>query len=199
MKALKALSNNPEAEDLQHFCIATMQAHASTAERLPILEKFYRTCLAPIAPVTSVLDLACGLNPLAAPWMPLADNCSYIACDIYQDMLALVENFLVHINLNGHVTPCDLTAQAPAWSAHVALLLKSIPCLEQVEKPIGRQLLESIKADHILVSFPARSLGGRRKGMPLFYRDHFYEVLSGTSWHVQEFEFETELAFLVSK
>ena len=199
IQTLEALPHNPDSEGLQHYCKETMQAHASTAERLPILEEFYRTCLAPVAPVISVLDLACGMNPLAAPWMPLADDATYIACDIYLDMLALVEKFLAHISLNGCAAPCDLTAQVPEHKSQVALLLKSIPCLEQVEKPVVMRLLQSIQADHILVSFPVRSLGGRQKGMPNFYRDHFYETLSGTNWQIQEFAFDTELAFLVTK
>ncbi len=199
MQALETLPRNSEAESLQNYCQEIMQTHASTAERIPILENFYQTCLAPIAPVTAVLDLACGLNPLAAPWMPLAEQAAYFACDIYLDMLALVEKFLAHIHLNGHVIPCDLTSQTPQVNAQVALLLKSIPCLEQVEKPLVQRLLQSIQADHILVSFPVRSLGGRQKGMPDYYREHFYEDLSGTGWQSQEFEFETELAFLVTK
>jgi 16S rRNA (guanine(1405)-N(7))-methyltransferase len=74
-----------------------------------------------------------------------------------------------------------------------------MPCLEQLDKDIGSHLLEKINAEHILVSFPVRSLGGRKKGMPDFYRQHFYEIVDGKSWIIQEFEFTTELVFLVSK
>ncbi len=81
----------------------------------------------------------------------------------------------------------------------MAFLLKTIPCLEQVDKQIGLSLLEQIQAEHILVSFPAKSLGGRDKGMPTFYRDHFYELIEGQRWQVQEFNFSTEIAFLVTK
>jgi hypothetical protein len=35
--------------------------------------------------------------------------------------------------------------------------------------------------------------------MPNFYRERFYEFLSDETWQVQEFQFKTELAFLVSK
>jgi 16S rRNA (guanine(1405)-N(7))-methyltransferase len=176
-----------------------MQSHASTAERIPILEDFYKTCLAPIAPVSSVLDLACGLNPLAIPWMPLAQDCIYYGCDIYLDMLKLLNAFFDHLNIKGWAKPCDLTTAVPDEDTQVAFLLKSIPCLEQVDKTIGARILQSIQADHILVSFPVHSLGGRMKGMPNFYRERFYEFLSDETWQVQEFQFKTELAFLVSK
>ncbi|MFN8447501.1 MAG: hypothetical protein U0521_02600 [Anaerolineae bacterium] len=73
-------------DERREVCRALMQTHASTRERLPILDEFYRTTLAGIAPVRSVLDIACGLNPLAIPFMPLADGAVYYACDIYADL-----------------------------------------------------------------------------------------------------------------
>ena len=50
-----------------------MGYHSSTRERLPILEQFYARALADIPPARVVLDLACGLNPLALAWMPLGE------------------------------------------------------------------------------------------------------------------------------
>jgi len=35
--------------------------------------------------------------------------------------------------------------------------------------------------------------------MPDFYRDHFYALVSGKGWKIQEFIFSSELAFLVTK
>ncbi|MCB2202460.1 hypothetical protein KQH56_00485 [bacterium] len=196
---LENIDPSPDSPVLRQFCRDQMAAHASTAERLPILAEFFQTCLAPIAPLTSVLDLACGLNPLAAPWMPLGPECTYTACDIYQDMLALIGAFLGHIGVEGGAMPCDLVGDPPAQTAQVAFLLKAIPCLEQIDKDIALPLLQHINAEHILVSFPARSLGGRRKGMPSFYSDHFYDLIDGQSWQVREFTFSSEIAFLVSK
>jgi 16S rRNA (guanine(1405)-N(7))-methyltransferase len=176
-----------------------MQAHASTAERLPVLKDIFQTCLTPIAPIDSVLDLACGLNPLALPWMPLAETFSYQACDIYADMVHFVDAFLRHFSAESQAQTCDLVSGPPKTPVQIALLLKTIPCLEQVDKQIGPSLLDQIQADHLLVSFPAKSLGGRNKGMPAFYREHFYELIEDRPWQVQEFNFSTEIAFLVSK
>ncbi|QRN83975.1 hypothetical protein JR338_04295 [Chloroflexota bacterium] len=196
---LASLPNDLQAAEVQAFCQKQMQTHASTAERVSILPEFFQTCLAPIAPVTNVLDLACGLNPLALPWMPLAKDAWYQACDIYLDMMAFVNAFLGHFLTNSRAFPCDLVAGPPQTPVQVAFLLKTIPCLEQVDKQIGLSLLDQILAEHILVSFPAKSLGGRNKGMPTFYRDHFYELIEGQPWQVQEFSFSTEIAFLVTK
>jgi 16S rRNA (guanine(1405)-N(7))-methyltransferase len=197
--ALAQLPQDSCSDDVKNFCRKLMQKHTSTAERLPILTDFYQTCLASIAPITSIIDLACGLNPLAVPWMPLADEVQYFACDIYCDMLDMIDAFFRHISLGGQADPCDLVSKIPSTKTQLAFLLKSIPCLEQLDKSIARHLLENIPSDHILVSFPVHSLGGRHKGMKSFYRDHFNDLIAGNAWHVQEFNFATELAFLVSK
>jgi 16S rRNA (guanine(1405)-N(7))-methyltransferase len=187
------------SEEAKGFCRKQMQGHASMVERLPILNEFFQTALAPIAPVTSVLDLACGLNPLAIPWMPLVDNFIYQACDIYLDMLDFLQSFFDHFSIQGKAFPCDIIDTLPDQPAQVAVLLKSMPCLEQLDKDIGSRLLEKVNAAHILVSFPVSSLSGHKKGMPDFYRQHFYEIVAGKPWSIQEFSFTTELAFLVSK
>src|SRR5690606_17752856 len=72
--------------DRPALCLDFMNAHASTRERLSIITDFYQVALADIPPARSVLDIACGLNPLAVPFMPLADNAAYYACDIYTDL-----------------------------------------------------------------------------------------------------------------
>src|SRR3954454_15558408 len=69
LKPLPLSAAKGQNSALARACLAIMRHHASTRERLPILESFYATTLASLGPVRSVLDLACGLNPLALPWM----------------------------------------------------------------------------------------------------------------------------------
>jgi 16S rRNA (guanine(1405)-N(7))-methyltransferase len=184
---------------VQAFCRRMMEQHASTRERLPILDDFYREILSPLGSIESVLDVACGLNPLARAWMPLQPDTVYYACDIYADMIAFLNRFFTQMNLPGEAWLCDLVQQAPQHPAQLALVLKTIPCLEQLDKSIGRRLLEGLLAKHILVSFPAQSLGGRSKGMVENYEAHFREMVSGLDWQVERYEFKTELAFLIRK
>jgi len=196
LESLPAGRDNPALKD---FCVQVMRAHASTCERLPILETFFSTSLAGITPITSVLDLACGLNPLALPWMPLDASVPYHACDIYGDMVNFLGVFFSHINQSGQVWGCDLSQTIPDEKVHLALLLKSIPCLEQLDKQLPLRLLEGIRAEHLLVSFPVASLGGRGKGMRANYEIHFMRLVEGHLWKIQRFEFLGELAFLITK
>ncbi len=196
---LEALPTQTDDPALHSFCRRAMQQHASTRERLPILEQLFSRALAPLAPVTSLLDLACGLNPLALPWMPLAADAPYFACDIYTDQVDFLNRFLAHVGRPGRAELCDLTAELPSQPVQVALLLKTIPCLEQVDKTIAARLLDGIPAEHLLVSFPVTSLAGRGKGMLENYEAHFMALAAGRSWTIQRFQFASELAFLVSR
>jgi len=180
-------------------CREIMRHHASTRERLPILESFYATTLAALGPVHSVLDLACGLNPLALPWMPLAPDARYYACDIYADMIAFLNGFFAHAGIHGQARVCDLVAGAPDQQVDLALVLKALPPLDQQAKNAGRDLLRALNARHILVSFPAHSLGGRGKGMAENYEQRFRALADAEGWEIERFVFPTELAFLVRK
>ncbi|MFI5276422.1 MAG: 16S rRNA methyltransferase [Ktedonobacterales bacterium] len=186
-----------------------MARHASTRERLPILDQFYAQTLAGLGPIRSVLDIACGLNPLALRWLPLAEDAEYIACDIYGDMMAFLGGYFAleatrgRPGLRGLAETRDVIAAPPERHADLALILKAIPCLEQIDKSAGERLLLTTRADHLLISFPAHSLGGRSKGMVENYEARFHELMEqtgiGARATITRFAFATELAFFVSR
>ncbi|MDH3944669.1 MAG: 16S rRNA methyltransferase [Anaerolineae bacterium] len=199
LEVLKQAAGAGDPQELKTACADIMGKHASTRERLPILEEFYAAIFADLPPVHSVLDLACGLNPLAIPWMPLAPDAAYYACDIYGDMTAFIDKFLALVPVQGKAWACDLIGEPPTQRVDLALLLKTLPVLEQVEKGAGSLLLDAIQADYLLVSYPVSSLGGKDKGMVDHYDGEFREMVKGRGWELKKFVFKTELAFLVNK
>jgi 16S rRNA (guanine(1405)-N(7))-methyltransferase len=196
---LSALRAAPDALAVRAACRQIMAHHASTRERLPVLDDFYRALFRGLPAPSSILDLACGLNPLSIPWMPLAGDARYYACDIYSDQAGFLQAALPLLGVEGMAQTCDLLQGPPAQPADVAFLFKIIPCLEQFDKNIGRRLLMEIQAPVLFVSFPAQSLGGRNKGMTGHYTRHFYELIAGAGWRVEEVVFPTELVFRVLK
>ena len=180
-----------------------MTNHASTRERLPLLDTFYAQTLAGISPVRSVLDLCCGLNPLALPWMPLAPNATYHACDLYGDMMAFLNQFFALAGINGVAEVCDVAHALPTQPVHLALLLKALPPLEQTDKHSMLHLLQTLNAEHILVSFPTRTLGGHNKRMGDNYETRFRALIADelafNHWQLERFAFPNELCFLLSK
>lgn len=175
-----------------------MRHHASTRERLPILDRFYATILGDLAPVHSVLDVACGLNPLAIPWMPLAPSATYHAVDIYEDMMRFLDAAFGALGVQGKAETRDVLRDCPTHQVDVALVLKAIPCLEQIDKAAGRRLMDTIRARCVVVSFPTRTVGGRNVGMSASYEAHFNDIIATKTWCVERFEFEGELVFRVT-
>ncbi len=196
---LKFAKRSGNKEHFLDTCKWIMQYHSSTRERLPILEQFYSTILANLPPINSVIDIACGLHPLAIPWMPLSEHVQYFAYDIYEDMIGFLNASLALMPVQASGKVSDVIHSCPMQKVDIAFILKAIPCLEQVDKSAGLRLLETINAGHLVVSFPAHSLGGKNKGMATNYESRFYKQVAHKPWSIQRFEFPGELVFLVSK
>ncbi len=199
LAALEAAARNADATAVRATCIDIMSNHTSTRERVPILAEFYAALFAAIPPPQAVIDLACGLNPLARPWMPLAPDVTYHACDIYIDLATFLNRSFTILQTPGEAHVCDLITAPPTQCYDAAFVFKTLPVLDQMHQDAGRDLLRAINANAIFVSFPTRSLGGRARGMPANYGERFRALAAAEGWSIQAFEFATELAFLVRK
>ncbi len=188
-------SDSPEARRDQLRLI--MARHRSTAERLSILDQFYIQIFDHLPPIHSILDVACGLNPLAQPWM-LAADAHYFACDVYGDQMGFLNEFFALAGIQGQADVRDVLQDPPTQPVDLALILKTIPCLEQINRNAGARLLDAIQARHLVVSFPIRSLGGRAKGMADSYAAHFYALAEGRQWQIKQLDFADELVFIVT-
>ena len=199
IRQMESLPREIQDPSVKQYCMEVMKMHTSTRERLNILDQFYKTTLSGFTAISSLLDVACGLNPLALAWMPLASDCRIEVCDIYRDQIDFLNHFFEYFRINGKAVCCDLTQELPVENFQIALVLKTIPCLEQIDKTIGTRLLSGLNAQNILVSFPAKSLSGRNKGMREYYSSHFEDIIAKNSWQTTVFSFNNEEAFLVHK
>ncbi len=188
-----------DCQALKEISKRMMKLHASTQERLPFLDSFFETCLGPIAPVSSVLDLACGLNPLAIPWMPLLEDCTYHACDVVEPLIGFLNAYLPMVGQSGSALICNLLQSIPQQKVQVAFLLKLLPILDQVDPNASTHLLDQVNADHLLISYPSKSLGGRSKGMKQTYAEHFERITTGRKFEIQFFDFPNETVYLLSR
>jgi 16S rRNA (guanine(1405)-N(7))-methyltransferase len=184
---------------LRDQSIQIMQFQTSTRERVGILSEFFDGLMSAMPEPRVVLDLACGLNPLALPWMKLPADTQYYAYDIYADLIEFVGRVLDLHKQPGSAEVRDIVHEPPSRSADLALVLKSFPCLEQIEKGAGRSLVQALKARYVAVSYPVHSVGGRGKGMRENYQEQFEAALMGLDYGIQRLEFNTELVFVIDK
>ena len=145
---------------LREACLATMRGHASTRERVPYLEAFYGPIWRATGVPPRVLDLGSGLNPLALPWMGIGDA-TYHAVDVDEGTLSVARRFLASVGQPHVVEARDVVADVPTETADVALMLKLVTTLDRQDAAAATRLLRGLRANHAVVSFAARSLGGR--------------------------------------
>jgi 16S rRNA (guanine(1405)-N(7))-methyltransferase len=185
--------------DIRAACRQILAQHSSTRERLPILDRFYPAVFAVTGRPASILDLGCGLNPLASPWMGLPAGARYVALDIDAARVEFLSRSLALFGLQPLARCQDILVQPPSDPADLALLLKMSPSLERQELGATLRMLEQIQAPWIAVSFAVKSLGGREKGMTDHYRHQFQQWLAARPWPIHEFFFDTELLFLIHR
>ena len=197
----RAWGGDPADPAFRAACLEVMRGHTSTNERLPYLEGFF----APIweqtgGPPRTLLDLGCGLGPLALPWMALPRTSTYHACDVDGRSLDVAGEFLQLVGQPHELHVRDLVADGPpAIPSDVALLLKLVPLLDRQLPAAAARVLRAVEARHAVVSFPSRSLGGGRRGMAATYRgrlDDLVAELGGAE--VREASVPSELVFLVT-
>jgi 16S rRNA (guanine(1405)-N(7))-methyltransferase len=155
----------PDHSTFRDTCRELLRGHASTAERLPHMETLYPQLWELTGPPQSVVDLACGFHPFALPWMGLPTDVRYVPCDIDERLIEQINSFLRQLGRPTTAECRDVLGAPIEGEFDVALLFKSLPCLEQQDTGAGIRLLKSLPARAVVVSFPTASLGGISKGM----------------------------------
>jgi 16S rRNA (guanine(1405)-N(7))-methyltransferase len=196
---VKALPSDLSDEELRAVCLGILGRHTSTEERVPFMEEVYSEVLRRTGRPEAVLDLACGLNPFAFPWMGLPREVTYHACDIDGRIVSAVDAFFSWLGVPHSAACADVLVSVPEVEADVAFLLKTLPCLERQEKGAGAAVLREVRARYVVVSFPAQSLGGREKGMREHYREEMRRIEAELGSGAEEIAFPTETFYVLEK
>ncbi len=186
-------------EALRTALRSVLSVHASTRERLPYLTEFYDQVFAAVPPPGTVRDLACGLNPLAAPWMHLPPHTTYLASDIDIRQVEFLDEALDLLGVPHRAEVLDLIGGPLGEPADVTLLLKTVPCVERQQAGAGWALLDAVNSPTVVVTFPTKSLGQRSKGMFQTYSTAFEEYAAGRPWRHRRIEIPNELAYVICK
>ena len=196
---LRAAKQEENQEKFRRLCVQFMSVHSSTFERLEELDRFYGSLFSRLPPIRSILDLACGLNPLAIPWMPIAGSADYYAYDIYIDLIEFIGNFVKLTSVRPHAQALDVLHKPPTVRADLAFVLKNVPCFDQIDKAAAAQLVDRLDVKYVVVSFPRQSLGGGGGFVSRQYAARLAELVKGRDWAVSRMEYKSELVFLIDK
>jgi 16S rRNA (guanine(1405)-N(7))-methyltransferase len=183
---------------LREACASVLSAHASTRERLPVLPDFYPRLFAVTGTPASILDLACGLNPFAWPWMGLPTSTCYHAYDIHAPRVAAINAFFQTQGLAPLAEVRDVLVHPPQIEADVAFLFKEAHRMEERRRGCSRPFWRAIKARWLLVSLPAESLSGKFQ-LAERQRALVNEAIGEADWPVSELVFGSEIVFCIDK
>jgi 16S rRNA (guanine(1405)-N(7))-methyltransferase len=190
------ISKNADA--IKQTCIQILNQHTSTRERVPYLKDFYQQLFTKIGKPDSILDLACGLNPISIPWMELPLQTSYHAYDIHTPRVKFINQFLILAGRQPLAEVRDILVNPPVKSADVAFFFKEAHRLEQRRKGANRDLWQSLNVDTLLVSLPINSLSGQHN-LSGQMRRLVENAIRGFSWSLQENIIGNELVFCIQK
>lgn len=181
-------------------CADVMRTHASTRERLPHLDRFYAGIWHRTGVPRRVVDLGCGLGPLALPWMEIGDA-MYLAVDADTRPLATVDGALDLVGQPHRVEAIDLVRDLPSdATADVALLLKLVTTLDRQDPAAAARLIGELDVRHAAVSFTTRTLGGHDRGMERTYRRRVDRLVAdvGRVTDVTDASVPNELVFVLA-
>ena len=195
----------------KEIILPVLKLQSSVYERVSILENFYKKIFEiidlPAGGPISIIDHACGLNPLTIPWMNLPENTEYTAYDIdgeeinfLNQIFDLFKNTPTHqrMGVNTKFALGDILCDEFDY-ADVVFMLKLLPCLEHQKKNCSLDILRKQKCKYLVISFPIKSIGGKDKGMTSFYGNSFKNMIKEEKWQVSEILFDTELVFVIKK
>ena len=196
---IQKIDRDSKDEYLKKSCLEILQHHASTAERIPILSTFYDDIFRETGSPESILDLACGLNPFTLPWLPNSVKACYTGVDIDCRIVAIINSFFARYN-SSHTAICrDILNMTCIPRADVVFILKTLPCLEQQQRGISSRLLNDLNTSCCVVSFPARSLGGKDKGMVEHYDRFISRITDNTGFSVTKLHYPSETFYILRK
>jgi 16S rRNA (guanine(1405)-N(7))-methyltransferase len=177
---------------------ALLELHPSTKERLPVIGQFY-DFLAPYTKTAKkIMDIGCGFNPCAFPWMKIDNIVEYYASDIDYATIEVIKAYFKREKINSKVEIFDVISTIPEYEADITFLFKLVPVLEQQQKGLAYHLIKNIHSKFIIITFPIKSLSGKEKGMEQFYSSRFESNLPKTIAIQKKEIIGTELVYVIT-
>lgn len=193
-EAMRAWAESGRADaDLEHM----LDRHASTRERLPLLrmDAIYARIFDVTGRPSSVLDLACGVNPLYLG----ARGIPTLGVDISGQSVEILNAFGEFAPVSAVCADLLCENAIPKRRFDAALLFKILPLLERQRPGAAMDTMTAIDAKYLVVSFPTRTLGGRNVGMAEQYSQWMENHLPENHTVAARFEEKNELFYILEE
>jgi len=198
LSAIDSQLNPDNPLQTKAYCAYILSKHASTKERLPSLDTFYGKLFSLIGKPQTILDLACGLNPFALPWMPIDNSINYFAYDIHKPRIDLINRFFEINGLRPLAICQDILVSPPKQEADTAFFFKEAHRFEKRKPGCNREFWQALNVKTILVSLPTEDLKHHHNLIPR-HQQFMERTTQGLNWKIDEIQFENEIVFVIWK
>lgn len=192
-----ALDKNDMAA-LEEFCRRQLEIHVSTRERCPDLAGVYRYVFEHTGLPSSVADFACGIQPIALPFMGLKKGSVYRAYDINGPRVEFLNHFILSLGYGGGAFSRDILADTPTEHTDVALFFKEAHRFENRRKGCVEGFIERMNADVVVVSLPATNVDKQHT-----LSAHYYGTIENAAekhgWQIEKGEYLGEVFYFIRK
>jgi 16S rRNA (guanine(1405)-N(7))-methyltransferase len=161
------------------------------------MAEFYQQLFQSTGIPNTLLDLACGLHPLALPWMNLPVSTQFHAYDILQPRIDLINQFFQKLGMPVLAENRDILVEPPSLQANLGLFFKEAYRFDKRQPGCNQAFWAQLKVDILAVSLPAQNLSGTHSLLD----QHRRLVLENLPAHkrVSELIIENEIIFLIEK
>lgn len=194
----RATRSSDEIDDAEAFCRPLLRLHTSTREREEDVETIFKDLFGVIGTPRQVLDLACGLNPLAFPWMELPSTTRYTAVDLHHGLIEVLSRCFGKMRWNAEAV-CGDVLSWDDFDADVVLMMKMLPCLVHQARDGDLATVARIPAETVVVSYPSKSLSGSEKGMVEHYAQRVSKIADACSREIHVLECPSERFYVLKK
>lgn len=182
-----------------------LKTHSSTKERLSFYDKLYKKIFSVTGKPESIIDLGCGINPFSMSYMKLK-KLKYYAYDLSVEEVESLNKYfkLLHKdnkNFEGKAEILD----AMKWvklsklkPVDVCFLFKMTDVLDKGKGHKATEtVLKNIPAKNVAVSFPTRTMSGKKMNFP---RRKWIELMcERLGYKFKIIKFSNEIFYVVGK
>lgn len=168
-----------------------LKKHSSTKERInsypEIKELIFKN------KPKSILDLGCGINPIAIA----NKNTKYYAYDIKEKELNLLKEFFKKENILGEVFFVDIRKVKEYPKTDICLIFKVLDLVDSKRHENAKIIFEKVKSKEIIISFSTRTLSGKKMSVPR--RPWFEKYLEKNNISFEVYQTINEIFYIIRR
>lgn len=170
-----------------------LTAHKSSKERFPYYKQLYKKIFEITGNPKTILDIACGLNPLSIPLMEMKPY--YTGIELSKIDCENLNNWLKINKINGKIIQQDITKSLNFPSADLVFLFKVFDSVEEKGHKLAEKILKNLNCRYAVISFSTTTLKGNKMNFPR--RGWIEQLLKRLNYKYKNIELPNEIFYVV--